>query len=132
MTIRPRTLVVAGAAVAALACARLAADGRTGLSLGEARVLTGATADVGTAPTLAMGPGGRRAAAWVSAPGGGSDGRLYVAVADPAGVLAAPVEVRDPLGPIEPHGEAPPKLAYGADGALYALWVPCRRWPSRR
>ncbi len=133
MTIRLRTTAVAvGAALAALACARLAADGGRGLSLGEARVLTGATANVGTAPTLAMGPGGRRATAWVSAPDGGSDGRLYVAVADTAGVLGAPVEVRDPLGPIEPHGEAPPKLAYGADGALYALWVVGKEVPGRR
>ncbi|MDF1505675.1 sialidase family protein, partial [Roseisolibacter sp. H3M3-2] len=78
------------------------------------------------------GPGGRRAVAWVSAPGGGSDGRLYVALADSAGTLGAPVEVRDPLGGIEPHGEAPPKLAYGADGALYALWVVGKEVPGRR
>jgi hypothetical protein len=132
-TLRPtHVLAVLGAACAALACARLAADGRSGLSLGEAQVLTGATANVGTAPTLAMGPGGRRAAAWVSAPGGSSDGRLYVAVADAGGALAAPVEVRDPLGGIAPHGEAPPKLAYGADGALYALWVVGKEVPGRR
>lgn len=132
MTISSRPVLLAGVALAALACARLAADGGTGVSLGAAHVLTGATGDVGTAPTLAMGPGGRRAAAWVSAPGGGSDGRLYVAVGDTSGALGAPVEVRDPLGPIEPHGEAPPKLAYGADGALYALWVVGREVPGRR
>jgi hypothetical protein len=37
----------------------------------------------------------------------------------PAGVAI----VRDPLGGIEPHGEAPPKLAASPDGALYALYT---------
>jgi hypothetical protein len=128
-----RILLGVGAlALAAAACARLAAGDAAGVALEAPRVLTGATANLGTAPMVAVGPGGRRAAAWVSAPGGGSDGRLYVALADSAGTLGAPVEVRDPLGGIEPHGEAPPKLAYGADGALYALWVVGKEVPGRR
>ena len=77
-------------------------------------------------------PGGRRAAAWVTAPGGGSDGRLLVAVAGADGALGAPVELRDTLGPIEPHGEAPPKLTYAANGALYALYVVGKEVPGRR
>ena len=77
---------------------------------------------------FALSPTGKRAVAWVSAPGGGTDGRLYVSTG------GAPSELRDSLGPIEPHGEAPPKMAYGPDGTLYALYavgkvVPGRRFP---
>lgn len=63
-----------------------------------------ATTDVGTAPVLASSNTGAEAAAWVSAPNGGSDGRLYVRV---NGGGAA--ELQDSLGSIEPHGEAPPR-----------------------
>jgi peroxiredoxin len=94
---------------------------------------------VGAAPILAFSPDGRRATAWVSAPDGGSDGRLYVSVADAAGTFGPAVEVRDPLGPIEAHGEAPPKLAWAVTptreatlGALYVVGklVPGRRFPA--
>jgi hypothetical protein len=83
--------------------------------------------DVGTAPMFAVSPNGTEAAAWVSAPNGGTDGRLYISVND-----AAPVELRDSLGPIEPHGESPPKLAYSPDGSLNALYVVTRLEPGRR
>jgi hypothetical protein len=87
-----------------------------------------AATTVGAAPMFALSPAGKRAVAWVSAPGGGTDGRLYVSTG------GAPNELRDSLGPIEAHGEAPPKLSYGADGTLYALYavgkvVPGRRFP---
>ena len=106
------------------------ASGATGVTFAAAQSLTGA--DLGAAPTLAVAPDGRRAAAWVTAPDGGTDGRLRVAVADSTGRLGAPVELRDPLGPIEPHGEAPPKLAFAPGGALYALWVVGKEVPNRR
>lgn len=93
---------------------------------GPAEVLSGAT-DVGTAPMFAVSPDGREAAAWVSAPHGGSDGRLYVSVN-----RGAPVELRDSLGPIEGHGESPPKLAYDARGTLHALYVVARVVPGKR
>ncbi len=86
-----------------------------------------ASTGVGTAPMFAVSPSGREATAWVSAPNGGSDGRLYVRVGS-----GAPVELRDMLGPIEPHGEAPPKLAYSSDGALNALYVVAKLVPGRR
>ena len=87
-----------------------------------------AATTVGAAPMFALSPRGTRAVAWVSAPDGGTDGRLYVSTG------GAPSELRDSLGPIEPHGEAPPKLSYGPDGTLYALYavgkvVPGRRFP---
>jgi len=93
----------------------------------EAETVSAATT-VGAAPMFALSPTGKRAVAWVSAPGGGTDGRLYVSTG------GAPSELRDSLGPIEPHGEAPPKMAYGPDGTLYALYavgkvVPGRRFP---
>jgi BNR repeat protein len=83
--------------------------------------------DVGTAPMFAVSPAGNEAVAWVSAPGGGTDGRLYVSVAG-----GAPIELRDPLGPIEAHGESPPKLVYAPDGALAALYVVARVAPGKR
>ena len=54
-------LALAGITVAALACARLAADGRPGVRFDAPHELSGATADVGAAPMVAVGPGGRRA-----------------------------------------------------------------------
>jgi len=86
-----------------------------------------APTEVGAAPILAISPDGARTVAWVSAPDGGSDGRMYVSTND-----APPVEVTDSLGPIEPHGEAPPKLAYGPDGVLHAVYVVGREVPGRR
>jgi hypothetical protein len=67
---------------------------------------------------VAVSAGGTVASAWVSAPEGGIDGRLYVEVHD-----SSAAEIRDSLGPIEGHGESPPKLAYSAGGALNALYV---------
>jgi hypothetical protein len=101
------------------------------VTFGHAQVVSASTA-VGAAPTFAVGPDGRRAVAWVSAPNGGTDGRLYVAAVGDGGALGAPTEVRDALGPIEPHGEAPPKLAYAPNGELYALWVVGKEVPGRR
>jgi hypothetical protein len=83
--------------------------------------------DVGTAPMFAVSTGGKEAAAWISAPNGGTDGRLNVAVNGAAAVM-----LRDTLGPIEPHGESPPKLAYSHDGSLNALYVVTKLVPGRR
>ncbi|HEX3927721.1 MAG TPA: sialidase family protein [Gemmatimonadales bacterium] len=84
---------------------------------GAADTLSAPTS-VGTAPMVAMSPAGVLASAWVSAPDSGIDGRLYVSTA--GGQVA---EVQDTLGPIEGHGESPPKLAYGSDGSLDAIYV---------
>jgi hypothetical protein len=115
--------------------AGVAADpARAGLRFaGAPRPAAPGAAEPGSAPTVAVAPDGRRAVAWVTAPGGGADGRLRVAVADAAGrPLAPPAELRDPLGPVEPHGEAPPKVAFGPGGAVYALWVVGKEVPGRR
>jgi hypothetical protein len=76
---------------------------------------------------FAVSPAGAQAVAWVSAPDGGTDGRLYVSVAS-----AKPVEIRDSLGPIEPHGESPPKLSYGPDGGLYSIYAVVKLAPGQR
>ena len=83
--------------------------------------------DVGTAPMFAVSRDAAEAAAWITAPAGGSDGRLNVRVGD-----GRIVQLRDALGPIEPHGESPPKLAWSADGALNALYVVAKLVPGRR
>lgn len=94
--------------------------------LGDTKALSAPTS-VGTTPMFAVSPKGTQAVAWVSAPNGGSDGRLYVSVAG-----AAPVEIRDTLGPIEVHGESPPKLAYAPSGELVAVYVVGRVTPGER
>ena len=95
------------------------------IELSEARSISAATS-VGAAPMFAVSSDGRQATAWISAPEGGSDGRLYVSTG------GAPSELRDSLGPIEPHGESPPKLAYASDGSLGALYVVGKEAPGER
>lgn len=115
-----RVVITASLALAGTACS---ADRQPEFSEPEA---LSAPTNVGMAPNFAVSPEGTRAAAWVSAPDGGTDGRLYVLVGGP------PAELRDTLGPIEAHGEAPPKIAYSGDGALNALYVVGKVVPGRR
>lgn len=105
--------------LAAAACSPRAPE------FGSATPVSEATG-VGAAPMFAVAADGREAIAWVSAEGGGSDGVLHVRVGDRRS------DLRDPIGPIEPHGEAPPKLAWAADGSLHALWVVGKEIPGRR
>ena len=97
-----------------------------------ARVVSQETEN-GATPMFLATAGGDRVVAWVSAPGGGADGILHLAIT-PAGAGAAlpAVTVRDPLGPIEAHGEAPPQLAAGPDGAIAALYAVGREVPGKR
>jgi hypothetical protein len=126
------------ARAAATAAADWAAARGAGLRFdGDARPAAaagdGGAAEPGAAAAVAVAPDGRRLVAWVTAPGGGSDGRLRVAAVDAAGRAGSPAaELRDPLGAIEPHGEAPPKLAFGPGGAVYALWAVGKEVPGRR
>src|SRR5258705_4686685 len=66
--------------------------------------------DMGTAPMFAVSSSGKEAAAWVSAPNGGTDGRLNVSVSG-----GAPVVLRDSRGPIEPLRVSPSNLADSPD-----------------
>ena len=124
---KPHLALVALVTIGGTACR----DAGARTTLDEPETVSAATS-VGSAPMFALSPAGTRAVAWVSAPGGGTDGRLYVSTGGATG--GAPSELRDSLGPIEPHGEAPPKLSYGPNGTLYALYavgkvVPGRRFP---
>lgn len=121
----PRRAVAAAALWAAVATAS-ACGGAPGVSLRAAEVLR-APIEGGATPMFAIAPGGDRTVAWVAAPGGGSDGRLFTSTNG-----AAPSELRDPLGGIEPHGEAPPKVGYAPDGSLYALYAVGRLEAGRR
>jgi hypothetical protein len=109
----------------AIAATLAACTARDAVDLSAVSALSTPTA-VGAAPNFAVAPSGATAAAWVSAPGGGTDGRLYVAT------NGTPSELRDSLGPVEAHGESPPKIAYGADGSLNALYVVAKVIPGRR
>src|SRR5262245_54161422 len=61
------------------------------------RVISQETENGATPMFLAL-PGGGRAVAWVSAPGGGSDGSLHVSVTPREATAPQPtVTVRDPL-----------------------------------
>ncbi len=121
-----------------LACSDASPDTNTASLVFDDPYTVSAATQVGAAPVLALAPDGRYATAWVSAPDGGSDGRLHILVTQDRGSTAADVssELSDPLGPIEPHGEAPPKLAWAthADGSLTlgALYVVGRVIPGRR
>jgi len=114
-----RTLVVM--LVGTTACSNGSA-----LHFSRAAVVSAPTA-VGTSPMVAVSPAGVLASAWVSAPDGGIDGRLYV------GLDGKPAtEIRDSIGPVEGKGESPPKLAFGADGSLNAIYVVDKDDPALR
>jgi hypothetical protein len=87
----------------------------------------------GATPMFLTTPSGARVVAWVSAHRGGSDGNLNVSVT-PAGSSQplATVTVRDPLGPIEAHGEAPPQLAADSAGAISVLYTVGKEIPGKR
>ncbi len=94
--------------------------------LDDAEVISSVTA-AGAAPMIALSPSGARSVAWIAAPNAGTDGRLYVSTDG-----ASPSELRDSSGGIEPHGESPPKLSYGPDGTLFALYAVGRLEAGRR
>lgn len=108
--------------------------GERALEFTPARVVSQETEN-GATPMFLATPRGDRVVAWVSAPGGGSDGSLHVSVTPTGATEPLPaVTLRDSLGPIEAHGEAPPQLAADQSGAISALYVvgreiPGKRWP---
>ena len=118
------------AGVVATACGGLGAESRERFS--AARVISHET-DNGATPMFLALPGGGRAVAWVSAAGGGSDGTLPLSVTPRGATAPLPtVTVRDPLGAIEAHGEAPPQLATDADGGISVLYAVGREMPGER
>ena len=86
-----------------------------------AQVVSSGTAP-GATPMFSVAPTGERILSWVSAPDGGSEGVLNLEVTTPEGGVTVS-QLVDPLGGIEPHGEAPPQVAAGPDGEVYALYT---------
>lgn len=109
-----------------------AASPERDLAFGDARIVSRETEN-GATPMFLAAPDGGRVVAWVSAPGGGSEGSLHFSVT-PAGATAPlpTVQVTDPLGPIEAHGEAPPQLAVDSAGGLAVLYVVGKEIPGQR
>jgi hypothetical protein len=121
---------VPAAGVLAGACGGLDAESRERFA--PARVVSQETENGATPMFLAV-PGGGRVVAWVSAPGGGSDGSLHLSVT-PRGASAplSTTTVRDPLGAIEAHGEAPPQLAADGEGGISVLYAVGKEVPGER
>jgi hypothetical protein len=83
-------------------------------------VVSTATAN-GATPMFAVAEDGTRLLSWVAAVDGGSDGVLHLRSEGPGGVITS--SLADPLGGVEPHGEAPPVVASGGAGVVYALYT---------
>jgi len=112
------------AMIALTACS--AGDGRPTAHFDSA-VAVSRSSSVGTAPMFAVSRDGHEAVVWVSAPNGGAEGSLFLNV---DGRQASTLS--DSIGPIEAHGEAPPKLVYGTDGSLNVVYVVGKEVPGRR
>jgi hypothetical protein len=87
-----------------------------------APVVASAATSNGATPMFAVANDGKRVLSWVAAEDGGSDGVLHVQVERPGNTPIVST-FRDPLGGIEPHGEAPPVVSVGTDGTIYALYT---------
>lgn len=107
----------------AAACTEAPAGDPPAVPFTPATVASAATAN-GATPMFAVAPGGARILSWVAESGAnGEAGRLHVRV-DPAdGTAPFDAVLADPLGGIEPHGEAPPQVAAGPDGTIHALYT---------
>jgi hypothetical protein len=103
-------------------------------SASAARVVSHETEN-GATPMFVASPRGARVVSWVSAEGGGENGVLHLSITPAGATEPLPtVSMRDSLGPIEPHGEAPPQLAADSAGRIFALYavgkvVPGQRFP---
>jgi BNR repeat protein len=104
----------------------------TALDFAPARVISQETEN-GATPMFLSTPSGARVVAWVSAPDGGFDGSLNLSVTPAGAAHPLPTTtVRDPLGAIEAHGEAPPQLAADAVGAISVLYAVGKEVPGKR
>ena len=124
------------AALAGMACSAGGASerdstGAAALAFSEARVVSTETEN-GATPMFLATADGQRVLAWVSAPGGGEDGRLNVVVTASDGTAGPVATITDALGPVEPHGESPPQLASGAEGRLYIQYAVGKLVPGER
>ena len=98
---------------------------------GPEQVLSAATAN-GATPMLLVTSRGARVLSWVAEPDSLTPARMFVSVTGGLEDSARSGILVDPLGAIEPHGEAPPQLAASGEGAIYALYTVGREIPGRR
>lgn len=134
--IRPSTMLAALGLLAA--CSRPSGEAAgdapvaaTPASFTPAQVVSQATAN-GATPMFLVTPAGDRVLSWVSAPDGGHAGQLNVQVTPAGGGDPVTATLTDPLGGVEPHGEAPPQLAADGRGGLYALYAVGEEIPGAR
>lgn len=105
---------------------------RSGVEFAPARLVSSDTEN-GATPMFLITHAGDRVLSWVSAPGGGSDGRLHFSVVPAGSSEALPVaELADPIGPIQAHGEAPPQVAVDPAGSIYVLYSVGKEVPGQR
>jgi hypothetical protein len=88
---------------------------------GAAIVASAATAN-GATPMFAVAPSGSQFISWVAPGDSGDVEQLHVEVRHSDGSIVETV-LTDPLGSIEPHGEAPPQVVVGPDGTVHALYT---------
>lgn len=105
-------------ALAVLACGNGTPELAPG-GLGLPEVMSTETGH-GATPMLALWPGGGSVLSWVTSDSGPS--ALHVRVEEVGGRIVRS-HLIDPLGGIEPHGEAPPQVVVGPDSTLYALYT---------
>lgn len=91
-------------------------------ALAPVQVVSASTAN-GATPMFLVTDAGARVLSWVAAADGGTEGVLHVQVAVPGATDSVRSVLTDPLGGIEPHGEAPPQVAAAGDGSLYVLYT---------
>ncbi|MEP6590926.1 MAG: sialidase family protein [Gemmatimonadota bacterium] len=103
----------------AAACSKAPAAPTT--PFGAASVVSEATSN-GATPMFLVTSNGTQVLSWVAMPGDTGGGALYVRSTFADGAVRTS-GLRDPLGGIEPHGEAPPQMAAGPDGVLYTLYT---------
>lgn len=99
------------------------------VAFSDVAVVSSATTN-GATPMFLMTPAGAKVLSWVATPDSGSESVLFVRVESLDGKVTTS-GIHDPLGGVEPHGEAPPQLAAGADGSLYVLYTVGRETGGR-
>ena len=84
-------------------------------------IVASAGTDRGATPMFTVTDAGARVLSWVAPTGTDEVERLHVEVTATGGAVVASV-LADPLGAVEPHGEAPPQVVASGD-AIYALYT---------
>lgn len=127
-------LGAAAALIGAAGCSggNAAEPAGAGVAFAPARLVSSDTEN-GATPMFLVTPAGDRVLSWVSAPGGGSDGRLNFSVVPAGSTEPLPVaELADPIGPIQAHGEAPPQVAVDSAGRIHVLYSVGKEVPGQR